>query len=190
MSDTSLTAGTLAHKKTLTPRVRISRFLLSILDPRAYLHGLRLLNHYNQTHVIPRRAVSFGPNAAVSPTCQFANPERITLGARAHIGAGCCIWAGPKLGRIEAGDDLLLGPNVMLTAANYRFRDGAPVSAQAMDEASIRIGNDVWIGAGATILPGARIGDGAVIAAGAVVTGSIEAGEIFAGIPARKVGQR
>jgi acetyltransferase-like isoleucine patch superfamily enzyme len=179
-----------ARKPKLTSGRRASRFLLTLIDPRAYLHGMKLLNHYNQTHVIPRRSVDIGPNAAISPTCQFSNPTRIHLGARAHIGAGCILWAGPYSGQITAGDDLLLGPNVMITAANYRFRGGSPVSSQPMREASIQIGHDVWIGAGAIILPGTTIGSGAVIAAGAVVRDPVGEGEIFAGVPAAKVGRR
>ena len=190
MTDASLPSQLLAHKQALTSRLRLSRFLRSVFDPRAYLHGLKLLNHYNQTHVIPRRSITMGPNSAISPTCQFANPKRILLGARAHIGAGCYLWAGPHMGRIEVGDDLLLGPNVIITAANYRFRDGGPVSEQVMDEATVQIASDVWIGAGAIVLPGTVIGSGAVIAAGAVVRGRVEVGEIFAGVPAVKVGQR
>ena len=190
MIDASFPSHLTAHKQALTSRLRLSRFLRSVIDPRAYLHGFRLLNHYNQTHVIPRRSITMGANSAISPTCQFGNPKRILLGARAHIGAGCYLWAGPRLGRIEVGDDLLLGPNVMITAANYRFRDGGPISDQSMDEATVHIASDVWIGAGAIVLPGTVIGNGAVIAAGAVVRGRVDAGEIFAGVPAVKVGQR
>ena len=190
MSDVGALNQLQARNPKLTRHIRASRFLLSLIDPRAYVHGLRLLNHYNQTHVIPRRSITIGSEAAVSPTCQFANPSRIQIGDRAHIGAGCYLWAGPKTGQIDVGDDLLLGPNVIITAANYSFRDGGPVTDQVMNEATVRIANDVWIGAGAILLPGTTIGDKAVIAAGAVVRGHVGAGEIFGGVPARKVSQR
>jgi virginiamycin A acetyltransferase len=52
------------------------------------------------------------------------------------------------------------------------------------------IGNDVWIGQGAKILPEARIGDGVIIGAGAVVGGAVPAFSIVAGNPARVVGRR
>ena len=55
---------------------------------------------------------------------------------------------------------------------------------------SIFIGNDVWIGIGAIILPGVRINDGAVIAAGSVVTKNVGTGEIFGGNPARLIKKR
>ena len=54
----------------------------------------------------------------------------------------------------------------------------------------VTIGNDVWIGHGAVVLPGRTIGDGAVIAAGSVVTKDIAPYEVVAGIPARTVRRR
>ena len=52
------------------------------------------------------------------------------------------------------------------------------------------IGNDVWIGAGCCILAGVNIEDGAVIGAGSVVTKDVDGYSIYAGVPARKIGER
>jgi acetyltransferase-like isoleucine patch superfamily enzyme len=57
-------------------------------------------------------------------------------------------------------------------------------------EKQIIIQNHVWIGANVIVLKGVTIGEGAVLAAGAVVTKTIPANEIWAGVPAKKVGQR
>ena len=54
----------------------------------------------------------------------------------------------------------------------------------------IEIGDDVWIGAGAVITPGVMVGRGAVIGANSVVTHHVPEYEVWAGVPARKIGER
>ncbi|MEM1232534.1 MAG: acyltransferase [Pseudomonadota bacterium] len=187
MSETSPNA---AHKARPSRLRRLLRLISAAIDPRAYLHAIRLINYYNYAHVVPRRSLNLGPGARISPNAVFSYPERISIGARCNLGARCTLWAGPGRGRIVIGDDVLFGPEVMVTAAGYRFNDGSPVTEQAMDEEDIVIGNDVWLGTRAIVLPGARIGAGAIIGAGALVRGEIPAGAIAVGTPARVVGQR
>ncbi len=151
---------------------------------------LRMANYYNHTHVMPRRRIRTGRNAAISPDASFANPERILIGDNVRIGSRCHIWAGPSQGRIILGDDALLGPDVLLTAATYRFNDGSPVTEQAMNERDIVLGKDVWLGAKVVVLPGVSIGDGAVVGASAVVTKDVPPMAIVAGNPARVIGLR
>lgn len=177
-------------KNRLSRRRRILRGLISALDPRAYLHLVRMANYYNHTHVAPRRLLRCGSGASISPDVSFAEAERIEIGDRVTLGSRCHIWAGPSRGRIVIGDDCLFGPEVILTAAGYRFNDGSPVTRQPMDEADVVIGRDVWFGARAMVLAGVTIGDGAIVGAGAVVTKSVPAGAIVVGQPARVVGER
>ena len=56
--------------------------------------------------------------------------------------------------------------------------------------ARTRLGNDVWLGAGATIMAGVQVGNGAVVAAGAVVTKNVEPYTIVGGVPAKVIGRR
>lgn len=178
-------------KKTLNKGKRRIRGALSVIDIRAWAHLFRLVNYYNNTHVTPRREIRFGPDPAISPTASFANGFYIHIGARAHIGAHCYLWAGRSAqSGITIGDDLLLGPNVVITSTSYRYNAGAPVTKQPMRESPVKIGNDVWVGANAVILPGAQIGNSAIIAAGAVIRGDVPAGAIMAGVPAREIGHR
>ncbi len=71
------------------------------------------------------------------------------------------------------------------------FQDKWPTSkgiqGHPSSKGNIEIGNDVWIGHGATILSGVSIGDGAVIAAGSVVTKSVEPYSIVGGNPAKLI---
>ena len=169
---------------------KLVRLVGSMFDPRAWIHMARMANYYNYTHVVPRRSVRFGRNPAISPDVSFANPERIVIGNDVRIGARCQLWAGPSTGKITIADDVLIGPDVMITAATYRFNDGSPVTSQRMDEGDVRIGRDVWLGAKVVVMPGVSIGDGAVVGASAVVTRDIPAGSVAVGAPANVVGQR
>jgi acetyltransferase-like isoleucine patch superfamily enzyme len=169
---------------------QLAAFGRSILDPRTYLHGLRLLHYWNYAHVTPRRKLTLGAGVELSPNVSFRNGERIAIGARSHIGEHCALWAGDHSGRIVIGEEALFGPQVFITAANYRFDAGAPVMKQERTESDVVIGADVWLGARVTVLPGVTIGDGSVIAAGAVVTSDIPPGSVAAGIPALVIKQR
>lgn len=182
--------GAPAHKLRLSKGRRLLRLIGAALDPRAWIHPIRLINYYNYTHVIPRRTMKIGPGCRISPNVSFQNAERIEIGARVGIGAHCYIWGGPGRGRVVIGEDTLFGPDVLVTAAGYRYNDGAPVTKQASDEADVIIGRDVWLGARVIVLPGAVIGDGAIIGAGSLVRGAIPAMAVAVGTPARVVGTR
>jgi acetyltransferase-like isoleucine patch superfamily enzyme len=57
-------------------------------------------------------------------------------------------------------------------------------------DSEIVIDDDVWIGFGSIVLGGVRIGEGSIVAAGSVVTKDVEPYSIYAGVPAKKVGDR
>jgi len=91
---------------------------------------------------------------------------------------------------ITIGDDCLLGPDVLIINNNHSFEYGKLVREQESFSAPIFIGNDVWIGAKSTILPGVTIGDGAIIAAGSIVNKSVEANTVVGGVPAKFIKKR
>ncbi|MDW4550087.1 acyltransferase [Defluviimonas sp. D31] len=178
------------HKVRTSRLQRFARLIRAALDPRAYAHAIKVLNYYNYTHVTELRQVTRGQGVSISPTVSFSNGKNIVIGDRVHVGANTSLWAGPGAARIEIGADALIAPSVMVTAASYRYNDGSPVTDQAMNEATVRIGCDVWLGYGAVVLAGVTIGDGAIVGAGAVVRTDIPANAIVAGNPAAIVGQR
>lgn len=172
------------------PRSKWFRALVSMCDPRTYLHGLRLIHYYGYSHVQPRRKMEIGEGTGMAPNVSLRNGERIRLGCHNQIGEGCCLWAGDSTGRIDIGDHVSLAPGVFITASDYQFLAGIPFQDQPKRERDIRIGDDVWLGAGVVVTAGVVIGDGCVVGAGAVVTRDLPAGCIAVGVPAKVVGQR
>ena len=121
----------------------------------------------------------------------------IVLEGRARVKAGKGFFAKP--GRffeenydnqivddtdIFVGDSVMFGPNVTLATAGHPI-DPDLRKKVAQFNIPIHIGNNVWIGAGAVILPGIHIGDNSVIGAGSVVTKDIPANVVAVGNPCR-----
>ena len=126
--------------------------------------------------------------AACGQGCYIELPFRANWGGR-HVRFGNRVYANFNLtlvddGGIFVGDDVLLGPNVTIATANHPLDPGLR-SRGLQYNRDVHIGNCVWIGAGAVVLPGTHIGGSAVIGAGSVVTRDIPAGVLAAGNPCR-----
>jgi maltose O-acetyltransferase len=88
---------------------------------------------------------------------------------------------------IEIGDDVQIAPAVQLYTATHPLDPAVRRSGLEAGK-PIRIGDNVWIGGGAIILPGVTVGDDAVIGAGSVVTRDVPPGVVVVGNPARARG--
>ncbi len=173
-----------------SPVSKIIHAASNFLDPRSYLHVLRLIHFYAYSHVRERRKLTFGEGTKISPNVSFRNGERIIMGRGCHLGERCYLWAGDSTGKIILGNHVALAPEVFLTASNYQLEDGKPIQEQAKVERDIRIGNDVWLGARVVVTAGVTIGDGCIVGAGAVVTKDLPAGSIAGGVPAKVIATR
>jgi len=169
---------------------RARNAVMSVVDPRIYLQGLRLLHYANYTHVSQRRLAAIGREVRMAPNVSMVNGERVAIGDGAHIGARCHLWAGNTTGRVIIGPKALFGPEVFLTASNYQLTPGTAIVDQGTDEADVVIGAGTWLGARVMVMAGVTIGDGAVIGAGSVVTRSVPPNAIAVGAPAKVVAMR
>lgn len=125
--------------------------------------------------------------AEVGDNCYIEPPLHTNWGKFTHFGSN--VYANFNLTLVDdtdiyVGDNVMFGPNVTVATA------GHPVDPDlrrkvAQFNIPVRIGNNVWIGAGAVILPGITIGDDSVIGAGSVVTKDIPAGVVAVGNPCR-----
>lgn len=133
--------------------------------------------------------VSIGRNTTVECTGVLRElGEGITLGSHVGISPGCFIGVR---GKIEIGDNTILGPMVSLHAENHNYADASvPIRLQGTSRRGITVGRDCWIGAKATILDGVSVGDGAVIAAGALVNRDVPACAVAGGVPAKVLKMR
>lgn len=122
-----------------------------------------------------------GEGTMIQPVFACDYGYNIRIGAHGFINYNCVFL---DCASIVIGDHLQMGPAVQLYTASHPID---PDERRSGLEAAqpIRIGNDVWIGGGAVILPGVSIGDGAVVGAGSVVTRDVAPRCVVAGNPAR-----
>ena len=126
--------------------------------------------------------------ADVGPDSYIEAPFYANWGGK-HVHVGRQFYANFHLtvvddGEVFIGDRVMIGPNVTIATAAHPIDPS--LRARALQyNLPVHIGSDVWIGAGAIVLPGVTIGDGSVIGAGSVVSRDIPAGVVAVGSPCR-----
>jgi len=158
------------------------------------LHGLKgivnSLGYYVYEHLRWKADIHADKTARIHSTASIRNANNVYVGKNSHINLNCCIWAGIN-SKIVIGENLLMGPGVMICAANHGTKKSMPMTFQPENEADIIIGDDVWLGSNAVITAGVKISNGVIVAAGAVVTKSVlEEYTIVGGVPAKPIGVR
>ena len=128
---------------------------------------------------------SFGENVNIEKNAVFG--PQLEIGNNSGVGINCEVY-----GPVTIGDNVMMGPEVVIYTRNHNIeRTDIPMQAQGYAEFKpVVIGNDVWIGRRAIILPGVHIGDGCVIGAGAVVTKDLPDFTISGGVPAKVIKKR
>ncbi len=130
-----------------------------------------------------------GSNVRIGRFTKTMNAHNIMIGNNSSINGGM-LFAG-KNSKIIIGDNCLISYNVHIRTRTHKYENkNELILKQGEDEKDIIIGNDVWIGYGAQIMPGVKLGDGCVVGAGAVVTKNVEPYKVVAGVPARVIKER
>ena len=164
-----------------------------------------------EKRIDPRQKYEFSPNVFVSYDCMSL--KNVKFDEYAFVAhhcqmLNCYIGNHSSIGRFAKIRDCVMGkycsiswdvtigapshPMSTLTssALTYRKEYGVVDFDTDIFQKETVIGNDVWIGCGATIISGVNVGNGAVIGAGAVVTKDVPPYEIWGGVPAKKIGKR
>ncbi len=194
----------MGDKETLRARLKDSPKLKGWLDyvimnqrdarPRWYVRLLApLYQHRGRGSKIypsvrmdtpPYRRFWLGRNSVVESYCCINNAVGdVTIGDHSRIGIHCTV-----IGPVCIGHHVHLAQGITVTALNHNFQDtDKRIDEQGVSTQAVTIGDDVWIGANAVILPGVNIGNHVVVAAGAVVTKDVPANTLVGGVPAKVI---
>ncbi|MGR3276576.1 acyltransferase [Acaryochloris marina NIES-2412] len=134
--------------------------------------------------------LEIGDKSVVSSFTKIkASDGPLKIGSHVSISTSCFISS--HTGGVEIGDHCLIGPNVSIVGNNYNYDQiEVPLEEQGIVSKGIKIGRNVWLGAGVSVLDGAVIGDNTIITPNSVVSSKIPSGTIASGIPAKVIFKR
>lgn len=163
------------------------RWYIRMLAP-LYQHRGRhsVVHHSVRMDTPPYRKFSLGDYSVVeSFSCINNAVGDVIIGDHTRVGLHNTI-----IGPVTIGNHVNLAQGITVTALNHNFSDpGKKIDEQGISTTPVTIGDDVWIGANAVVLPGVKIGNHSVVAAGAVVTKDVPPHSLVAGVPAKKIKQ-
>ncbi|MBL3669264.1 sugar O-acetyltransferase [Streptomyces sp. M2CJ-2] len=181
------------------PRTHLERMQAGDLyiadDPeiaRRQQQAVRLAARYQAAYVEDAEAAgpilaellgAVGEQAHVRPPLYVDYGSNITIGARTFVNYNLTAL---DVAAIVIGEDCQIGPNVQLLTPTHPL-EPQPRRDKLEAAQPITIGDNVWIGGGAIVLPGVTIGDNSVIGAGSVVTKDVPPNVVAVGSPARPV---
>ena len=159
------------------------RWYVRLLAP-LYQHRGRGSEIYHSVRMDtpPYRRFSLGQKSVVeSYSCINNAVGDVIIGDYTRVGLHNTI-----IGPVTIGNHVNLAQGITVTALNHNFSEADKrIDEQGVSTGQVVIGDDVWIGANAVVLPNVSIGRHCVIAAGAVVTKDVPDGCVVAGIPAK-----
>lgn len=188
--------------KDFLERLGLKQFALDCMihpvatRPRLWLRLLRplytncrwssVVHSSARVDVVPFHRFVLGKRSVVeSFACVNNMMGDVRVGDFSRIGLGNTV-----IGPVQIGSHVNLAQNIVVTALNHNFSDPEKrIDEQGVSTKPVVIGDDVWIGANSTVLPGVTIGNHVVVAAGSVVTHDIPSHSLCMGVPARVVKQ-
>lgn len=163
------------------------RWFVRLMAP-LYQHRGRYSKIYRSVRMDtpPYRRFWLGHRSVVESYCCINNAVGdIVIGDHTRIGIHCTI-----IGPVCIGNHVNLAQGITVTALNHNFANtNKRIDEQGISTQPVVIGDDVWIGANAVILPGVTVGSHSVVAAGAVVTKDVPENCVVGGVPAKIIKQ-
>lgn len=126
---------------------------------------------------------SIGRNVLIFGAPRIYNAHNLIIGDNVFLNDN--FWCNAK-GGVKIEKNVIIGPSVIIHSSNHNYSDpNRPIKLQGHTDKPVHIREDVWIGAGVTVLPGVSICSRVVLAAGAVVVASIDTPGVYGGVPAK-----
>jgi acetyltransferase-like isoleucine patch superfamily enzyme len=151
---------------------------------RIYLK-LEAMISKQQVNYLKSRLKRCGNHVILHPKCEIVVPERLEIGDHTSIWAYTTIYStfGVKIGK-----NCLISSNCGISSYNHTINSLNRIESRKDDylySKQVIIGDNVWIGMNACILPGVEIGENSIVGSGSVVTKNVPANEIWVGNPAK-----
>ena len=163
------------------------RWFVRMLAPLYQHRGRHSVIHRSaRMDTPPYRKFSLGDYSVVESFACINNAVGdVIIGDYTRIGLHNTI-----IGPVTIGSHVNLAQGITITALNHNFDNpNKRIDEQRVNTTPVNVGNDIWIGANAVVLPGVTIGNHSVVAAGAVVTKDVPPHSLVAGVPAKVIKQ-
>ncbi len=144
-------------------------------------------SHYIRRFFYRLDGIKIGKGSTIHMGAVFYFPEKIIIGEDSIIGENAVLDGRDKL---KIGNHVDIASEVMIYNSQHNVNVENFAGVHDVELAPIEIGDYVFIGPRAIILPGVKIGKGAVVGAGAVVTRDVPEFAIVGGVPAKVIGER
>ena len=163
------------------------RWFIRMLAPLYQHRGKHSVIHRSaRMDTPPYRKFSLGDYSVVESFACINNAVGdVIIGDHTRIGLHNTI-----IGPVTIGSHVNLAQGITITALNHNFDNPEMrIDEQGVSTTPVILGDDIWIGANAVVLPGVSIGNHSVVAAGAVVTKDVPPHSLVAGVPAKIIKQ-
>jgi acetyltransferase-like isoleucine patch superfamily enzyme len=168
-----------------TPKItnRLNNYMLDLKLAVLWLCVSQIPFHSIRNTIYRISGIKIGNNSTIHIGARFYQPKNISIGEGTIIGDHATL---------DGRAPLSIGNNVDIASEVMIFNSHHDIHSNNMKpiEKPVEIGDYVFIGPRAIILPGVKIGKGAVVAAGAVVTKDVKRTQVVAGVPAEKISNR
>jgi len=155
--------------------------MLRAMDLMDAFNATSARNQQEQRRLLTELLGAIGEDTHIRPPLRVDYGSHLQIGARTFANFGLVAL---DVADITIGDDVQIGANVQLITPTHPV-DPEPRRQKWEAAKPITIGDNVWLGSGAIVLPGVRIGANTVVGAGAVVTRDLPPDVVAVGNPAR-----